>query len=534
MKNKSPAELVLYCFGAAVLLAAVCFRLRLLHLPIDRDEGEYAYAGWRMCHGGIPFLDYYNMKMPGTYAAYALLFLVFGSTIEAIRWGLIIVNLANTFFVFRLASLWYSKRTGIYAAICYLVFSLQVELQGTCSHAEHFAMLFVLAGMIALTKAVEKKSLSLVFICGILLGIAFLMKQPAASFFLMGGLLLITGFAKIQAGSKYFLRSLLTLAAGISIPLLIITIVLFAAGAGNNFLLFAFSYAREYISYLTLKDGWNTCIDVLSMAIRPGILLWLLVPVSFLSILFLKKTKGSANSFFFFIFSFLAVSAGFYFRPHYFQFLLPSVSIIAAAGLTSWENFWNQDTRRWSKLQFISLSYLVLAVSVFVYNERSLFALQKDEEIVRRIYGHDLFNATKKAGEFIATNSSADDRIAIFGAEPEICFYAKRLAASGFMYVYPFLEKQKYALTMRGKFYEEVLKSHAEILIYISNGGTWYANPGIHQEMFDWYKNYRDSSFKRIALIDIPVKEPAIYHWSDDTTIHPVNEDNYIEICRRK
>ena len=80
------------------------------------------------------------------------------------------------------------------------------------------------------------------------------------------------------------------------------------------------------------------------------------------------------------------------------------------------------------------------------------------------------------------------------------------------MYVYPFLEKQKYALVMRGKFYEEVLKSHAEILIYISNGGTWYANPGIHQEMFDWYKNYRDSSFKRIALIDIPVKEPAIYH----------------------
>ncbi len=49
-----------------LLLAAVCaIRLRFLQMPLDRDEGEYAYAGQLMLAGIPPYKLAYNMKLPG-------------------------------------------------------------------------------------------------------------------------------------------------------------------------------------------------------------------------------------------------------------------------------------------------------------------------------------------------------------------------------------------------------------------------------------------------------------------------------------
>src|ERR1700722_5782267 len=73
-----------------VLTLAIVFaaRLRLLNYPLERDEGEYAYAGQLMLQGIPPYELAYNMKFPGTYAAYALIMALFGQTIAGIHFGL--------------------------------------------------------------------------------------------------------------------------------------------------------------------------------------------------------------------------------------------------------------------------------------------------------------------------------------------------------------------------------------------------------------------------------------------------------------
>jgi hypothetical protein len=534
MNSKSINAWGLYLFGAAILLGTVLFRLRLLHMPIDRDEGEFAYAGWRMLNGGVPYLDYYNMKMPGIYGAYALLFFIFGYTIEAIRLGLILVNLANAFFVFRLASGWGSRRMGIVAAICYLVFAVQVELQGTCSHAEAFAMVFALPGMICFFRAQEKKSMPVLFSSGLLFGLAFLVKQPALSFAVMAGLLLLVECIKRKQGWHYFVKSSLSLLSGAILPLLVTAVLLASVGAGRNFKLFAFDYAQEYISYLTLQDGWHNCVTTLSKAIMPNAILWTLVAVSFPLLIFVSRRKAAMEQTAFFIFSFIAVAAGYYFRPHYFQFLLPAAAILAASAISAWENYSEKKYPQQGWPQFISVLFLAVAIALFVSRERTLFSIRSEEDFVRHIYGLDFFNATKKAGEYIAAHSEPGVKVAILGAEPEIWFYAKRQAASGYMYVYPLLENHRFASDMRIQFYEEVRNSRPEILVYTSNEGTWYASPAVHAEMMEWYTRYRDSSFKRIALIDMPYNGSTVYHWTEDTAVRPGNAENYIEIYRRK
>src|SRR5438105_14308698 len=74
------------------LLFVVVVRVRLREMPLERDEGEYAYAGQLMLQGIPPYKEAYNMKLPGTYAAYALIMALFGQTPSAIHLGLALLS----------------------------------------------------------------------------------------------------------------------------------------------------------------------------------------------------------------------------------------------------------------------------------------------------------------------------------------------------------------------------------------------------------------------------------------------------------
>src|SRR5947209_14482711 len=80
--------------GLAILFVIV-IRIRLREMPLERDEGEYAYAGQLMLQGVPPYKEAYNMKLPGTYAAYALIMSVFGRNPARIHIGLTLVNAAS-------------------------------------------------------------------------------------------------------------------------------------------------------------------------------------------------------------------------------------------------------------------------------------------------------------------------------------------------------------------------------------------------------------------------------------------------------
>src|ERR1051326_3081130 len=77
---------------ACTILLVFAIRARLRQMPLERDEGEYAYAGQLILHGVPPYKDAYNMKLPGTYAAYALIMAVFGQSASGIHIGVAVIN----------------------------------------------------------------------------------------------------------------------------------------------------------------------------------------------------------------------------------------------------------------------------------------------------------------------------------------------------------------------------------------------------------------------------------------------------------
>jgi hypothetical protein len=85
------------------ILGTSAIRLRLLSMPLERDEGEYAYAGQLILEGHPPYEQLYNMKWPGTYYSYALIESICGQSIEGIRFGVVAVNVGAILLLFLIA-----------------------------------------------------------------------------------------------------------------------------------------------------------------------------------------------------------------------------------------------------------------------------------------------------------------------------------------------------------------------------------------------------------------------------------------------
>src|SRR5215510_13250286 len=135
-----------------VLTVVTAIRIRLLGIPLERDEGEYAYAGQLILQGIPPYKLAYNMKFPGTYVAYAVIMAMFGQTIVGIHIGLLLVNAATIALVFLIGRRLINSTAGIAAAAAYAVLSVSPSVLGLAAHATNFVMLPVLAGTLLLLK----------------------------------------------------------------------------------------------------------------------------------------------------------------------------------------------------------------------------------------------------------------------------------------------------------------------------------------------------------------------------------------------
>src|SRR5437773_8734984 len=203
----------------SVMVFVASVRLRLADLPLERDEGEYAYAGQLILQGIPPYQLAYNMKFPGTYYAYSMILALFGQTPWAIHVGLLILNGGTTIVLFFLGR----KLVGIFAAAvgasAFAVFALDHGIMGVFAHATHFVLLPALGALFVLLRAIELKRPVGYVVAGALLGTAVLMKQQSI-FFAPFAAALLLWHERSHATRRWpqLLSRWLLLAAGTAVP----------------------------------------------------------------------------------------------------------------------------------------------------------------------------------------------------------------------------------------------------------------------------------------------------------------------------
>jgi 4-amino-4-deoxy-L-arabinose transferase-like glycosyltransferase len=203
----------------AVILSADIIRVRLLAVPLTRDEGEYAYAGQLILQGVPPYELAYNMKLPGTYLAYALGMGVFGQTIVGIHLTLLLVNSLTTVFVFLLGRRLSGNVAAVVTCVSYAVMTLSPAVAGLATDADHFVVLFAVPAILLLLKANETNGWKTFFGSGLLFGLAFLMKQQGICFGLFGFVLLVWAAARShELLSGRFAGKMMTFGTGLVLP----------------------------------------------------------------------------------------------------------------------------------------------------------------------------------------------------------------------------------------------------------------------------------------------------------------------------
>ena len=209
-----------FLLGSIVIIfgLVIWVRLRLLGLPLERDEGEYAYISQQIIQGVLPYADSQSMKFPGIFFIYAGILIILGESLSAIHFSVVIVNFATAYFIFLLGKNLFNKHVGIFSAVYFSVFTLSVDLQGLWANAEHFVLLPGVVGLYVLY--IAKDRTSHFFLSGILLGTALLIKQHAVFFCLFG--ILNIGFLvfwKLLPFQKLF-KHLASFVFGILAPLI--------------------------------------------------------------------------------------------------------------------------------------------------------------------------------------------------------------------------------------------------------------------------------------------------------------------------
>ena len=191
-----------------IVVLTVVLRLSMLQMPLERDEGEYAYMGQLLLQGIPPYVMAYSMKLPGLCLIYAVIMGMFGQSVNAIHLGLLIFNVIAIILVFLLTKYFSDEIAGIWAALVFALLSVSPSVWGTAAHATQFIVPLILGGMLMMLKTIEKRKTWMLAVSGFLFGLAFLIKQHAIFFLLFAALycFYIT-LRKALAGKEIFLSA---------------------------------------------------------------------------------------------------------------------------------------------------------------------------------------------------------------------------------------------------------------------------------------------------------------------------------------
>lgn len=535
IQKKSGAVLWYWLAVLLIIIFAAVIRGRVASMPLERDEGEYAYIAQEMLKGVPPYESAYSMKLPGIYAIYAVILAVFGQTQTAIHTGLIIVNAATILVIFLLAKELFGGLTAVTASGAYAIMSLTSSVLGLSANAEHFVVLPALVGIRLIAKPAERRKLSMVFVAALLLGLAFITKQHGIFFAVFGGLYLL--YCDIRYHPVQWKRTVINqvvFAFGAVAPFALTCFMFWKAGLFEKFWFWTFTYASKYATRIPLSDVWGIFLGQFSPVLKSAKFIWLFVPAGLLTVIVAKRYRQLTGfTLGFLIFSFLAVCPGFYFRGHYFIFLLPAAAVLVGVGFVSIGNL--LFYRLHALEQKVLISIIGVAISGYSLYQQRIFLFDNTPEVVcRLIYGFNPFPESPSIANFIRANTSPDDTVAVIGSEPQIYFYSGRRAATAYIYTYPLMEPHDYATEMQQEMIRQIESAKPEFMVFVRVSYSWLARPGSVELIFQWFNSYQSKYYDVVGVADMVSSGYTVWRWNEQAVNYTPSSESWVAIFRRK
>jgi hypothetical protein len=159
------------------------------------------------------------------------------------------------------------------------------------------------------------------------------------------------------------------------------------------------------------------------------------------------------------------------------------------------------------------------------------FVSQQNSSCDSRMLAH-LALERSRAADFLRENSRPDECVVVLGSEPEIYFYSGRQSATGFIYMYPLMEQQRFALQMQRQMIEEVEKNRPGFVVFVWTPMSCRAAASCEDSFCSGPINLNDN-FRPVRLVNMPPHGPTEYHLPMETAELQLAE-NFILIYQRR
>lgn len=426
--------------AAFLLLAAVMGALQWnwFAMPLERDEGEYAYAAWLMRTGkGVPYKDSFLQKPPMIVYTYALVeALAPKSDKVGFRVAGFLAALATAGLVWKLGRREFGGHAGMWGAWLWVAFGQQLMFSPMAANVEKF-MVVPMLGAMAVAGRGERRWWRWAA-AGALAGIAVLYKPicvPVLGVFFVWRLLsptkgegnpeertgtsLAWSGAALEAGRKavwLVAGGTLAVAAGLAWfgwkgalgPMWECSVEFTGAYAGLTG--HPFTNALAWGKFWgTWKLGFLCALVIGGMAAR-----W---------------RDGWGWSGMLVLSTVLAMTGV---NGHYYLMALPFGALLTGAGIDRL-GAKSGGKAGWTAAAVTAVAVLALSVSDI---ERMTMKL-RPSQLCAAFYNGNPFVEAEGAGAVVASLCGEEGTVYVVGSEPEILWYARRKAATRFVIFYP-------------------------------------------------------------------------------------------------
>jgi hypothetical protein len=186
----------------------------------------------------------------------------------------------------------------------------------------------------------------------------------------------------------------------------------------------------------------------------------------------------------------VGVSASGHYFPHYFQQLLPAVASLAAATLAV-----DRASRGPSHVRVALISTLMLGPLVVAALR---FWALSPAEAMQTIYPDNSFQSMPALAREIASVSEPEDTVFLFGTEPELLFYARRVSATRYIHLFPLFGPYPDALERQRGVAAEVARAQPAVLVWIPN--AMFFVEGAPQFLTRWVQRFSAQHYRPHAF----------------------------------
>ena len=437
--------------GLFLVLAAVMGALQWnwFAMPLERDEGEYAYSAWLMRTGkGVPYRDSFLQKPPMIIHTYALVeALAPGSNKVGFRVAGFLAALATAGLVWRLGTREFGGRTGLWAAGLWVAYLQQFMMfSSVAANVEKF-MVVPMLGAMAVARRGERRgwrwglagalgAVAVLYkpICAPVLGVwcawAMFSGQRTG-----GGPPAPPGAAgsRTPQGRTSVWRRVGWLALGGAVATVAGVGWFVWKGAMGSLWECAVEFTGEYARMIgnPLRRG---CHWFLYCGRWKAGIIWGLAIIG----LWLTRRRGGLAWGTMLVVAWLS-AMGDMVGGHYYVMALPLAALLGGAAIEG-------VLKNTGRMGVLSAMVVMAAISMALMEGYEWRALRyKPWQLVELVYGEEPFVAAEGAGRIVEEICPEEGTVHIIGSEPEVLWYARRKGATRFDIVYPLSFPTKFA-----------------------------------------------------------------------------------------